>query len=201
MSQIAGVTTLVIASSLALPAPAGALTGDVSHAHTSFLGGSLLGLDAGLVASIGVEQADSDGTLPETNSGNLDLGVLGLTVLDLGGGVQVPLDLTNAGVGGQYASALADGSSVASSGLIAADGAIGTGITPAPGVAPGPLTLSLGGLVSDLGLSPTLLAEVADLELTAGVTAATATQSAPGAATGDYTIDGVELAFTSDTTR
>ncbi len=196
---LAVASTVGLCAIAAFAPPVQALPGDTSHADTVFLDGSLLGLDATLVASIGVEEADSDGTASETNSGNLDLGVLGLRVLDIGGGVQVPLALTDAGVVGQYASALSDGSSVAASGLVASDGAIGTGITPAPGVAPGPLRLSLGDLVADLGLSPALLAEIAELDLTVDGVAARASQAAPGTATGDYAIADVGLEITSPT--
>ncbi|MCB1029400.1 MAG: choice-of-anchor G family protein, partial [Microthrixaceae bacterium] len=179
--------------------PAGAVPGDTSNAEGQFLSGSLLASDLALVAALEGESATSDGTTPETNSGTLDVGALGLVNLTIPGGVQVPLELTNAAVVGQYASALTDASSLGSSGLTQSDGTIGTGGTPAPGVAPGPLSLSLGGVVSDLGLSPALVDEVAQLNLEVGVVSAQASLAAPGSPVGQYSIDDLKLNFQSAT--
>lgn len=179
--------------------PAQAAVGDQSAATGQYLSGSLLGLDAALVASLGGEAAVSNGTADQTNANNLDVGALGAVTLTAPGGIQLPLDLGSAGVVGQYASALQDGSSVGASGLISSAGAIGTGITPAPGVAPGPLSLNLAQAVSSLGLPTATLDELSQLDLTAGVTAAQAAQAAPGAATGSYSLANVGLTFQSPT--
>ncbi|MBB5642526.1 IPT/TIG domain-containing protein [Cryobacterium roopkundense] len=176
-----------------------AAPGDTSNAEGQFLSGSLIDLDLALAASLAGETATSDGTADQTNANNLDLTALGLVNIAVPGGIQVPLDLATAGVVSQYASALADASSVGASGLVSDTGTIGTGITPAPGVAPGPLSLSLSEVVGSLGLSPTLLAEVANLDLTVGAVAGRAAQAAPGAATGTYEIADAQLSFTSPT--
>ncbi|MEO7015324.1 MAG: choice-of-anchor G family protein [Leifsonia sp.] len=178
--------------------PAQAAPGDTSNATGQYLSGSLLGLDAALVASLGGESATSTGT-DVTNANNLNVGVLGAVTLTAPGGIQLPIDLGSAGVVSQYASALGNGSSVGASGLTAANGDIGNGITPAPGVAPGPLHLSLGQAVSSLGLPSATLNELANLDLTAGITAAHAAQAAPAAASGSYSLASVGLTFQSNT--
>lgn len=177
--------------------PALAVPGDVSHAEGQFLSGSLLGLDAGLVASLNGEIATSDGTADVTNANNLDLSALGLVNIAVGGGVQVPLSLANAGVVSQYASALSDASSVGASGLVAGDGVIGTGVIPAPGVAPGPLNVNLGQVVGSLGLPG--ITELANLDLSVGAVSGRAAQAAPGAASGSYEIADAALSFDSPT--
>ncbi len=173
-----------------------AAPGDTSNATGQYLGGSLLGLDAALVASLGGESATSSGT-DQTNANNLNVGVLGAVTLTAPGGIQLPLGLGSAGVVSQYASALGSGASVGASGLTSAAGDIGTGITPAPGVAPGPLHVNLGQAVTSLGLPS--VSELANLDLTAGVTAARAAQASPAAATGSYSLADVGLTFDSAT--
>ncbi|WP_157789720.1 choice-of-anchor G family protein, partial [Candidatus Microthrix parvicella] len=197
--RIAAALMLVLGTLAGTQQTAGAVPGDTSNAEGQFLSGTLLAGDLALVASLAGETATSDGTASQTNSGNLDLGALGLVNLTIPGGVQVPLEFTNAGVVGQYASALDDGSSLGSSGLIQSDGTIGTGGTPRPGVAPGPLSLSLGGVVSDLGLNPALLAEVAQLGLQADTVSAQASLAAPGSPVGAYSIDDLKMNFQSAT--
>ncbi|MGJ4844988.1 IPT/TIG domain-containing protein [Leifsonia sp. Le1] len=197
--RLAAFGTAIALAAVGLAAvPADAAPGDTSHATGQYLSGSLLGLDAALIASLGGETAASTGT-DTTNANNLDVGVLGAVNLTAPGGIQLPIDLGQVGVVSQYASALGNGSSVGASGLTAANGDIGTGITPAPGVAPGPLHLNLGQAVSSLGLPTATLNELANLDLTAGVTAARAAQAAPAAATGGYSLAGVGLTFQSNT--
>ena len=179
--------------------PAQAAPGDVSTATGQYLSGSLIGLDAALVASLGGESAASTGTADQTNANNLDVGVLGIVNLSAPGGIQIPLDLGGAGVVSQYASALQNGSSVGASGLTSASGDVGTGITPAPGVAPGPLHVNLAQAVSSLGLPTATLNELSQLDLSVGVTGARAAQAAPGAPTGAYSIAGAGLSFVSPT--
>ncbi|MFF1571255.1 IPT/TIG domain-containing protein [Leifsonia sp. NPDC058292] len=175
-----------------------AAPGDTSNATGQYLSGSLLGLDAALVASLDGESAQSTG-VDQTNANNLNVGALGLVTLSAPGGIQLPIDLGSVGTVSQYASALGTGASVGASGLTAANGDIGTGITPAPGVAPGPLHLNLAQAVSSLGLPTATLNELAQLDLTAGVTAGRAAQAAPAAATGSYSLADVGLSFQSPT--
>jgi len=179
--------------------PAQAAPGDTSNATGQYLSGTLIGLDAGLVASLGGEAAASDGTADQTNANNLDVGVLGVVNIAAPGGIQIPLDLGGAGVVSQYASALQTGTSVGASGLTSASGDIGTGITPKPGIAPGPLHVNLAQAVSSLGLPTATLNELAQLDLSIGVTGARAAQTAPGAPTGSYSLAGTGLTFHSAT--
>ncbi|KQZ08882.1 hypothetical protein ASD23_11075 [Agromyces sp. Root1464] len=164
--------------------PAQAAPGDTSHAEGEFLSGSLLDLmNLDAVVGIDGETATSDGVTPETNSQNLGLGALGLLNVDIGGGIQLPINFTNAGVVGQYASAATDASSIGASGLISDAGAIGTGVTPAPGVAPGPMTFDLAQLLGT-GFAGT----ISDLDLALGVVSANASVAAGGIPVGDYEI-------------
>lgn len=170
-----------------------AAPGDTSHAEGRFLSGSLLelmNLDA--VVGIDGETASSDGITAETNSQNLGLGILGLVSVDIGGGVQLPVDFANAGVVGQYASAATDASSIGASGLISDAGAIGTGATPAPGIAPGPLSFDLENL-----LGAEFAGAIADLDLTLGAISAQASVANAGVPVGDYEIASATLAFES----
>jgi LPXTG-motif cell wall-anchored protein len=177
--------------------PAFAAAGDVSHASAQYLGGSLLALDTDAVASLGGETATSTGTADQTNANNLNLTALGAISVTSPGGVQIPIDLGGAGVVEQYASALQNGSSVGASGLTSATGDIGTGVTPAPGVAPGPLHVNLGTTVDSLNLPAA--DELAQLDLTVDAAAARAAQAAPAAATGAYALTGAQLQFQSPT--
>ncbi|TFD46207.1 choice-of-anchor G family protein [Cryobacterium frigoriphilum] len=174
-----------------------AAPGDISNAEGQYLSGSLIDQDLALVAALAGETATSDGTADQTNANNLDLTALGAVTITSPGGVQIPLDLTSAGVISQYASALADASSVGASGTVSDAGLIGTGITPAAGVAPGPLSLSLSGVVDSLGLPAASLAELADLGLTLGAISGRASQAAPAAAVGSYEIADADISFTS----
>ncbi|MGW9178792.1 IPT/TIG domain-containing protein [Agromyces sp. NPDC055658] len=174
---------------VALTAGGGAISaqaapGDTSYAEGQFLSGTLLDfVDLSAVAGIDGETASSDGVTPETNSTNLDLSALSVLSIDIGGGVQVPLNFTEAGVVGQYASAAIDGSSIGASGLISDSGAIGTGVTPAPGVAPGPMSLDLAQL-----LGPEFATTISDLDVTLGAISANAAANTGGAPVGDYEI-------------
>ncbi|HEY1106731.1 MAG TPA: choice-of-anchor G family protein, partial [Agromyces sp.] len=174
---------------VALTAGGGAISaqaapGDSSYAKGQFLSGSLLDfVDLSAIAGIDGETASSDGVTPETNSTNLDLTALSVLNVDIGGGVQIPLNFANAGVVGQYASAQTDGSSIGASGLISDSGAIGTGVTPAPGVAPGPLSIDLADL-----LGPEFAATISDLDVTLGAISANASATQGGVPVGDYEI-------------
>jgi len=186
---------LVLSGAVALPAHAA--PGDTSRATGQYLAGSLLSLNATLVASLGGEVAQSTGTATDTQGPNdLNIGLLGVVNLELPGGIQVPIDLGDVGTVAQYAQARPDASATGASGLITGTGAIGV---IGEDDVPGPLSLSLGGVVSSL--SPTLGAAVtdqlADLALTVGVTAATASQAPPAAPTGDYALADASLSFRS----
>ncbi|AGW40427.1 DNA topoisomerase IV subunit B [Leifsonia xyli subsp. cynodontis DSM 46306] len=179
--------------------PAQAAPGDRSAATGRYLSGSLIDLDTGLASSLGGQSAESNGTADQTHASTLNVGTLGTVNLTTAGGLRLPLNLGDVGVVEQYASALRNASSVGASGLTSATGTIGTGITPAPGVAPGPLHLSLAQAVSSLGLPTATLNELAQLDLRVGVTAARAAQAAPGSPAGSYSIADSRLRFQSPT--
>jgi len=187
---------LVLSGAVAFPAHAA--PGDTSRATGQYLAGSLLqGLDTDLLVSLGGEIAQSTGTTVTNGPNDLDVAaVAGVVEIELPGGVQVPIDIGSIGVVAQYAQARGDASSTGASGLITDTGAIGV---IGQDKAPGPLQLSLGGVVTSL--SPTLGAaitdQLADLALTVGVTAATASQAAPAAPTGDYALADASLSFRS----
>ncbi|MFF2389696.1 IPT/TIG domain-containing protein [Agromyces sp. NPDC058104] len=180
---------LAAAGVIALTAGGGAISaqaapGDQSYAEGQFLSGSLIDLvDLSTVIGIDGETAESDGVTPETNSTNLDLSALSVLNIDIGGGVQIPLSFTDAGVVGQFASAAIDGSSIGASGLISDSGAIGTGVTPAPGVAPGPMSLDLANLLGD-----EFATTISDLDVTLGAISANAAVTQGGVPVGDYEI-------------
>ncbi|MFF2493331.1 IPT/TIG domain-containing protein [Agromyces sp. NPDC058064] len=180
---------LAAAGVIALTAGGGAISaqaapGDQSYAEGQFLSGSLLDfVDLGTVVGIDGETAESDGVTPETSSTNLGLSALSVLNIDIGGGVQIPLNFTDAGVVGQYASAAIDGSSIGASGLISDSGAIGTGVTPAPGVAPGPMSLDLADLLGD-----EFATTISDLVVSLGAISANAAVAQGGVPVGDYEI-------------
>ncbi|MBM3716254.1 MAG: choice-of-anchor G family protein, partial [Actinobacteria bacterium] len=173
-----------------------AAPGDQSAATGTFLGGSILSLvDLGAVAEIDGAAATNDGTQPTvTDYNTLDLTALGVVNVTAPGGIQVPVDLGSLGVVGQYAQADPDGSSVGASGAIGSGGVIGTG---AP--ATGPLSISLGGAVDALGLGTAVTDEILDVDLTLEAVSARASQEAPNAAVGEYTIAGGQLVIDSAT--
>lgn len=184
-----------------------AAPGDDSAATGTFLGGSILDLiDLDDIASLEGAEAANDGVPDETvtDYNTLDLSVLGgVVTVTSPTGVQIPIDLASLGVLGQYASAAPDGSSVGASGLVGEGGAIGTGVDPLPGQAPGPLTLDLTQAVASLGttgaVAAPLVDDLADVGLTVEAVSASASQAAPAAPVGDYEIAGATLTLQSDT--
>ncbi|MFZ8758405.1 choice-of-anchor G family protein, partial [Microbacterium sp. HMH0099] len=173
-----------------------AAPGDQSAATGTFLGGSILSLvDLGAVAEIDGAAATNDGTQPTvTDYNTLDLTALGTVNVTATGGIQIPVDLGSLGVVGQYAQADPDGSSVGASGAVGSGGVIGTG---APAI--GPLSISLGDAVGALGLGPAVTDEILDVDLTLEAVSARASQEAPNAAVGEYTIAGGQLVIDSAT--
>ncbi|WP_213816880.1 IPT/TIG domain-containing protein [Glaciihabitans sp. dw_435] len=176
-----------------------AAPGDSSSASGQFLSGSLFNQPLGQVVNLGGVTATNNGTQPTvTNRDNLDLSVLNAISISLPGGIQLPLDIANAGVISQYATATPDGASTGASGAVANDGTIGVANVP-PSQVPGDLTFNLGNTVSALGLGTAITREVADLGLNVGAVSSRATKAAPGAASGSYEIDDLSLQFKSAT--
>lgn len=181
---------------------ANAAPGDSSNATGTFLGGSILDLiDLSAVADLEGAAATNDGTPPTvTDFNTLDLSVLGgVVTVTAPGGVQIPLDIADLGVLGQYASAAPDGTSVGASGAVGSDGVIGVG--PVPGSPPGPLSVSLSGAVDSLGLGPVgdLVEQIADLDLSVGAVSAQASLTGATGITRTYDIASADLTFQSPT--
>ena len=181
---------------------ASAAPGDTSNATGTFLGGSILSLiDLDAVAEIEGAEATNDGTQPTvTDYNTLDLTALGVVTIEVDGGIQIPVDLGDLGVVGQYAQADPDGSSVGASGAVGSGGVIGTG---AP--ATGPLNVSLGGAVDALAgsFAEDLVAELGDVDLTLDAVSARAslqaTEDGEPELVRDYTIAGGRLVIESAT--
>lgn len=188
------ISGLVAGAVLCISPPVHADPGDTSYAFAQLLQGTLLGpndLD-GVVAVEGSE-AQSDGTAPDGPEQN-DLDVTALDGISL---TVAPLPLplaAEAGVVEQYAYAGANADSIAAVGTVTDDGTITTGPDAAP---PQALTLSLGTLVSDLGLPGPLVSEVADVGLTVDGVSASAAQTGGSAAVREYSIDDVNLTIDS----
>jgi len=192
---LAGLTaaTLTVSGSFLLAAiPAQAAPG-YSQSAAQYLSGSLLGTSLGDIANVdGVQaQVPANETDPEVEANNLDLSVLGDTVvIQAPNGVQIPINIANAGVLGQYAQAAPDGSSTAATGAVGGDGTVG--VAPDATNPPGPLTLDL----TDV-LGADVTDNIANLRVTAGASTASATQAPTGTPTSDYQIAGANIAFTS----
>jgi hypothetical protein len=190
----ATVTAFALGGAFALVAPlsASAAVVPTSYAEGRFLSGSLLGTDLDAVASLGYAEATNDGTQPtQTSKDPLDAAVLEDAVviqqeespqIDLGGVLQI-------GPVAQYAEAESNGSSLAASGAVADDGAIGVGSdTSTP---PANATLDLEAL-----LGPEFASTLLDLKLELGAIAAQA-QADLDVASGDYQIADAVLSFSS----
>ncbi|MDZ4044959.1 MAG: choice-of-anchor G family protein, partial [Rhodoglobus sp.] len=172
-----------------------AAPGDESHATGTYLSGTLLAnLTPLQLAQLGSASADNDGTQPtQTESNPLNATVLQSLVIDIGGGLQIPLDVADAGALSSFAQAEADGSSVGASGLVGSDGAIGVGEVD-PADVPSPMTLDL----SD-ALGAEFTDEISDLGLELGATSANAVSLGGGQPVGDYEIVGSQLVISSAT--
>lgn len=194
---LAAFTALTLGTGFALASglSAGAAPGDESHASGTVLSGTLLaGLTPTQLALIGAAEASNDGTQPtQVEEDDLDATVLQALTIDIGGGVQVPLTLGDAGALQSYARAEADGTSVGAAGMVGDDGAIGVG-APGAGAPPSGLTIDL----TDL-LSGAIATELTDIDLSLGAVSAGATSTAGGAPVGTYEITGGELVITSST--
>lgn len=188
------VTTVALGAGFSLMAPLGATaatTVPTSYAQAQFLSGSLLGGDlAGVIALEGVE-AFNDGTQAlQTSKDPLHATALGAIDVNVPGGVQLNLgQFLDAGAVNQYAQADKNGQSLAASGAIGDDGAIGVGSVGSG--AAGDLDLDLTHLLGDQ-----YLALLTELHLSLEAVAAQAVGNLD-AASGDYTLAGATLSLKS----
>ena len=176
-----------------------AAPGDTSRATGQFLSGSLFSQPLSNAISLGGASATSNGVPPGVvDRNNIDLSLLNTVGIQLPGGIQIPLDIAQAGAITQYAAANPDASSVGATGAVSNEGLIGIANVPANQV-PGNLTFNLDSVVGGAGLASALVNEVAELDLTVGAVSSRASQAAPGAAVGSYEIADLGVNFKSNT--
>jgi hypothetical protein len=189
----AGIGTIALAAGFVLVSAPAANADEVatSYAQGQFLSGTLLGSDLANVVELGPAEARNNGTQPlQTSDDPLEASVLQTVNIDAPNGIQTDLgDFVDAGAVNQYAEADKNGVSLGASGAIGDDGAIGAGGTQSG--AAGDLGLDLNSLI-DGDMASTLT----NLSLTLKAAAAQATGSL-NTASGDYTLDGAILSFTS----
>ncbi len=190
-----GICALTAGLALSAPAAASASTPTstlpTSYGEGQFLSGRILGLDLNSIAELAPAFASNDGSQGMQRSDDpMSLRLLSSIGLNNSSGVQMSLgDLVDAGLLHQFAQAVKDGSSMASSGAIGDDGGIGLG-NALPGVA-GDLDLDL-----DTLLSSKYASILTDLRLSLDAVAAQA-EASLNTASGDYTLAGATLTFTS----
>ena len=190
----AGLTAVALATGFAL---AGASTAQaatstpVATADAQFLSGTLLGTDLGNVASLQgahAEAGPNDSTMTQKDPleakalNTVQVGDGSSSQTSVGGVVQV-------GAVGQYATAAKTGKSAAETGGVQKDGGVGIGQDQSvPG---GDATVDLSKL-----LGSGFASNIADLKVAIGAVAAQAVSDGQNAS-GDYSLAGVDLKFTS----
>jgi hypothetical protein len=185
--------TIAVSGALALAAPVSASAEDhaESYAKGQFLSGSILGSDLAALVKTQFAEAHNDGTQGVQTSKD-PLKVTALNAVTVGDGSQseLPLgDFIQLGTVSQFAQAKDDGVSTGASGAITDDGGIaaGTSTTTPPASATFDLSKLLGSqfasTITDLKLQLSQIAAQADGQV--------------GEASGDYTLSGAKLKFTS----
>jgi hypothetical protein len=190
----AALASLALATGFALAGATTAHAADTAPVATSeaqFLSGSLLGTDLDNVAMLTPASAHADADdAPMTDSNPMKATALNSVTVgdgssvqtDLGGAVQV-------GAVGQYATAANDGTSMAWTGAVSPDGGVGVGQDQSGqgGDATVDLSKSIGsGFASNLS----------GLKLAVKAVGAQAVSDGKSAS-GDYSLDGVQVSFTS----
>jgi hypothetical protein len=189
----AGIGTIALAAGVSLMAAPAASADTVAHSYAEgqFLSGTIAGTDLANVAALESAWASNNGSEgTKTSKDPLNAEVLQTINVQSPNGVQLDLgSYVDAGAVNQYARANADGSSMAASGAIGDDGAIGAG---AVGTGPaGDLSVDLDSL-----LNPSFASAISDLRLSLEAVSAQATADLSNAS-GDYTIAGATLSLTS----
>ena len=190
---LAVATAFVLGTGLTL-AGAGAASAETvwtSYGQGQFLSGSLFGNNLDKVVALEGVEAYNDGTQNKvTEKDPLHATVLSGIDVTVPGGIQADLgDFLDAGVINEYAEADKDGKSMASSGAIGDDGAIGVGAIG--GGAAGDLDLDLSGRIGS-----SYAALLSELKLSLEAVAAQAVGN-KGDAYGDYTLAGATLSLKS----
>lgn len=189
----ASIGAAALGAGLALAAPLSASADEVpqSYAEGQFLSGTLLGTDLSNLVAVAGAEAFNDGTQStQTVKDPFQVTALGAVTIGSGQSLQLSLgDVLQLGAISQYAEAAPDGVSTGASGAVAEDGAIGVG---------GDSSAPLG--TTTLDLQPLLDGEFADsitdLNLVLDAVAARA-DGEQAEATGDYSISGARLQFSS----
>lgn len=192
-SLAVAVVAALVASGVGLGATAAqAAPGDGSRAHGQFLSGSLLSaLPLSTIAELEGAIAQSAGVVDHTEVDSLDLSLLDAIDLPLPSGLQVPIDVVDAGVISQWGQAMSDGSATAASGLISDTGGIGVG--PVDRDEPTALSFDLTQLLGD-----EITASIADASLELGALSSRA-ESTGTTPSGTYRITGAHLVIDSPT--
>ncbi|MEP6481342.1 MAG: choice-of-anchor G family protein [Rhodoglobus sp.] len=190
LGAAAGAIALGAGLWLVAPVAANADDSAASFAQAQFLSGTLAGSDLANVVELAPAEARNNGDQPlQTSKDPLEATALQTVDVNAPNGVQLDLgDVVNAGAIGQYAEANRNGTSMGSSGAIGSDGAIGAGQGSG---SRGNVDLDLqsaigsqyGSALQNLKLSLEAISAQAIGDLTS--------------ATGDYTLDGATLTFTS----
>lgn len=190
----AAVTVLAAAGALTLTGPLSATAADTatSYGEGTFLSGTLLGMSLDNVAALEGASATNDGTqTTQTEKDPFKAEVLNTIQVGTGSPVQVGDlgDVVQTGIPSQYATASSNGSSMAASGAVGSDGAIGVGADQsAPG---GATTVDLTNL-----LNGKFASTITNLKLNLQAIAAQA-QGDTHTTSGSYSIAGATLTFTS----
>lgn len=186
-----GVIALTAGIALVGAPAANAAEAATSYAEGQFLSGTLLGMDLANVAELAPAEARNNGTQEkQTSDDPLDASVLQTVDIESPDGIQTSLgDNVNAGVVNQYAEADKNGVSLGASGAIGDDGAIGVGSVQ--NGAAGDLDVDL-----DSALDGRFDSVIDNLTLTLKTVAAQASGNL-STATGDYSLNGAILTFTS----
>jgi len=190
----AGLTSLALATGFALAGATTAQAADTAPVATSqaqFLSGSLLGTNLDNVAALkpAAAHADADDA-PMTVKDPFQATVLNSVNVGNGSSIQANLgQFLQLGAIGEYATAKKDGTSAAQTGGVEKDGGVGIGQNESmPG---GSATVDLSKL-----LGSGFASNIADLKVAIDAVAASAVSDGQNAS-GDYSLAGVDLQFTS----
>lgn len=190
----AGLASVALATGFALAGATtahAATTTPVATADAQFLSGTLLGTDLANVASLQgahAEAGPNDSTM--TQKDPLEANALNTVQVGDGSSAQTSVGgVVQLGAVGQYATAAKTGTSAAETGGVQKDGGVGIGQDQSvPG---GDATVDLSKL-----LGGGFASNIADLKVAIGAVAAQAVSDGTKAS-GDYSLDGVDLKFTS----
>ena len=190
----AGITALAFGTGFALAGATTAQAADtapVAVSDAQFLSGSLLGMNLDNVVSLEAAHAQADADdAPMTVKDPLEVTAVNTVTVGDGSSVQGNLgQFLQLGAIGQYATAAKDGTSSAATGAVSPDGGVGVGQDESmPG---GNATFDLSKLLGNGFAS-----NITDLQLAIDAAAAQAKSDGTNAS-GDYSLDGVDLNLTS----